>query len=237
MIRTTLATALLGAGLLLSNAAAIAGPVAATHTVLLNGFTYASPSTVTVQSAAPGTPIAPFSVYAGQYSGLLDGNPFISFCVELTQYLSFNTSYSDYAIVDGVTAWGAAKSATFDHLVSSILGNHVVVDAASSSMAQSAMWEVLYETASSYGFASGSFSASGSMTAQAQSTGMDWSAIAATPVRYHVDLLHSPTAQDLVLITPLAIPEPGTMPLAVAGCVALAGLARRRRTPARSVAA
>ncbi len=225
MTRTSLAAACFGAGFLLSGTAAVAGP----HTVVLNGFTYGSPTVMTVQSVAPGTPIAPFSVHAGQYSGLLDGNPFLSFCVELTQYLSFGASYGDYTIVDGATAWGAAKSATFDRLFSTLFASHVPSDASSSAMAQAAVWEVLYETSPSYGFTSGTFSTGNAMTAQMQASGFDWAAIAATPIRWHVDLLHSPTAQDLVLVRPFAVPEPGTVALGVLGLVALAGTVRRKK--------
>ncbi len=223
---------ILAAGLAVAASQASAMTVSPLHSIYLSGFTYGSPTVATVQSAAPGTSIAPFSVYAGQYSGTLDGAAFLTYCVELTQYLSFNTLYTDYSLVDGVVAWGASKSAMFDHLVSSLIGGNIASNAAGSGMAQAAIWEVLYETAPSYGFGGGTFAASSATNVQIQSTTTDWLSIAATPVRYHASLLHSSTAQDLIFITPLAIPEPETMVLLMAGLVGFGVTARRRRADA-----
>lgn len=206
---------------------ALAASQASAHSVYLTGFTYGPATIATVQSAAPGTLISPFAVHAGQYSGTLDGKSFTTYCAEITQYLSFNTLYTDYAIVGGVTAWGAAKSATFDHVISAILGSNINSNPDGSGLAQAAVWEILYETAATYGFASGSFDVTSSNT-QIKSGSTDWLAMETWPIHYHVDLLHSPTAQDLLLITPAALPEPSSVALLFAGLAGFGFVTRRR---------
>ena len=224
---------------LLSIIAATTLGLAASHagasTVHLSGFTYGPATVATVQSTAPATAIAPFSVYAGQYSGTLDGRSFVTFCVELTQYLRFNTTYDDYGVVGGVEAWGAAKSAQFDRLISALFGANLVTDANGSGLAQMAIWETLYETAASNGFATGTFLATSANPMMNAVGAGDWSSLASTPVRYHVDLLHSATAQDLLLITSAAVPEPSQGALLLVGLVGLGVGARRRtrQTPGR----
>lgn len=210
--------------------AAIAASPASASNVYLSGFTYGSATVATLQSTDPTQPISPFAVRAGQYTGTLDGVSFLTFCVEITQYLYFNRLYTDYTRISGVDAWGASKSSMFDHLLSTFITQGVISDAVSSGFAQSAIWEVLYETAPSYGFASGSFTATGSTNPMLQASATDWSAYGNSNVSYHVDLLHSPTAQDLLIITavPLAIPEPSSVALLFAGAAAVGLLARRR---------
>ena len=220
----------IAAALSLASAPALANTVSLAHNIYLNGFTYGPASITTVQSAAPGTLISPFSVYAGQYSGTLDGKSFVTYCAEITQYLSFNTLYTDYTIVNGVTAWGSTKSAMFDQLISTIMGGNINSNPVGSGLAQAAIWEVLYETAPAYGFASGSFAVTGSNSMQTSLSSLDWLGIGAWPIQYHVDLLHSASAQDLLLITPLVtttVPEPSSYALLLAG---LAGFAARRRS-------
>ncbi len=214
----------------LAFAASPAFATTVTHSVLLSGFTYGPANVVTVQSAAPGTVISPFNVYAGQYSGTLDGNSFFTYCAELTQSLSFNHLYSDYTIVSGITAFGADKSAVFDHVVSAILDQNINSNPDGSGFAQASIWEVLYETASTYAFSSGSFNVSNSNNIQIASGSTDWLGANAWPVHYHVDLLHSQTSQDLVLITRVTVPEPAPVALMLVGLV---GLVVRRRSQRR----
>jgi len=207
----------------------LAASQAFANSVYLSGFTYGPASIVTVQSAAPGTLISPFAVHAGQYSGTLDGKSFLTYCAEITQYLSFNTLYTDYSVVNGATAWGAAKSALFDHLISALLGTNINSNPDGSGLVQAAIWEVLYETAAAHDFAGGSFHVSRSSNDLVKLDSIDWLGLDAAPVRFHVDLLHSPSAQDLLLITPVGLPEPSSYALLIAGLAGFGFVARRRR--------
>lgn len=206
--------------------------LAASHadasTVYLSGFTYGWSTIDTVESTSTTNPIASFSAYAGQYSGTLDGNPFVTFCAELTQELYFGTTYDDYSIIDGVDAWGVAKSGQFDRLISALFGLSVVTNANGSGLAQTAIWETLYETSGSNGFATGTFQATSTDPMVGAASAADWSALAYTPIRYHVDLLYSPTAQDLLLITAIPVPEPSETALLLAGALGLGLVVRRR---------
>lgn len=206
----------------------LAASHASASTVNLSGFTYGPATVATVKSTSAATPIAPFSVYAGQYSGTIDGRAFTTFCVELTQYLQFNTTYNDYFVISGVQAWGAAKSAQFDRLISALFSDNVVTNANGSGVAQLAIWETLYETVASNSFTTGTFQATSANPMVSAATVADWTALNSTPIRYHVDLLHSATAQDLMLITVAAVPEPSEAALLLAGLLGLGLVARRR---------
>lgn len=203
------------------------------HTVYLNGFTYANPSDMTLQSSAPGPLIAAFDADGAQYSGTLDGKSFISYCAEITQYLYFQTTYTDYQIVGGVAAWGLTRSLLIDHLISAIFDQHINTTSGGSSLTQAALWEMLYETSPTMGFATGSFTITNSNNVQIASNGIDWADWSAWPIDYHADLLHSPTAQDLFLITavtgPSRVPEPSDPGLLVAGIAAMSLVTKRRR--------
>ncbi len=218
---------------LLSIVAAATLGLAASHasanTVYLSGFTYGPATIATVQSTSAATPISPFSVYAGQYSGLLDGQAFVTYCVELTQYLQFGRTYDDYSVVSGVQAWGATKSAQFDRLISALLGGNIVTNANASGLAQTAIWETLYETAATDGFTTGTFRATSADPMISAASAADWALLNSTPILYHVDLLHSPTAQDLLLIRAAVVPEPSEAALLLAGFLGIGILARRRK--------
>lgn len=219
---------LVAVGFALAASQALANTVSFTHSVDLSGFTYGPATVATVQSSKPGTLIAPFKVWAGQYSGTLDGTSFTAYCAEITQYLHFNTLYTDYTIVDGKTAWGDAKSAMFDRTISAFIGANINSNAVGTGLMQAAIWEILYETAPTYGFASGTFDVASSNNLPIQLGAVDWLAVATAPVRYHADLLRSPSAQDLMLITTTSLPEPSSYALLIAGLAGFAFVARRR---------
>lgn len=202
--------------------------LAASHahadTVRLSGFTYGSePLTVTGPN---------YTGSAGQFSGTLNGASFVTFCTDLYQTVSFGTTYTDYSLVSGATAWGAQKSLDLDRAFSAFATYSFPNDAVSSAVAQAVVWEIIYETGSSYSFNSGSFHASSTDSATQTELNLInsvFSSLASTPITVHATKLYSPTAQDFVVLTS-AVPEPSTYALMFAGLVGI-GCFARRRTP------
>src|SRR6218665_1835874 len=135
--------------LALAAALAVAAPAFA-DTVNLTGFTFPPGSSVT--AGAPN-----YSGQAGQFTGTLNGNSFVTYCTDIEQSFSFNTNYTDYSVVDGVTAWGAAKSQDLDRAVSAFMTAGYPWDSATSATAQSVIWEIIYETSNTYDFSAGTF--------------------------------------------------------------------------------
>jgi PEP-CTERM motif len=164
-------------------------------------------------------------VNAGQFTGKLDGASFQTYCVELTQEFSFNHNYT-YSVVDGVAAWGAAKSADLDHLFSYFAATNFVTNTTTSAVAQAAVWEVIYETSKPFSFSSGSFQEF-SFSNWSALNSFNWTAAMAAPVTVQVDELHNSHNQDFVVLTP--VPEPSTYALLLAGLGTIGFVARRRR--------
>jgi hypothetical protein len=201
-------------------AALAAAAPAFADTVNLSGYTFGGPSTVSVASPS-------YSGGAGQFTGLLNGNSFVTYCTDLLQTFNFNVNYTDYTIVGGVTAWGATKSADLDRALSAFLAASYPGDADRSAVAQSVVWEILYETSGTYGFGSGTFKvSSGDSGVTAALAGINWAALPNEPITVHVDQLYSREHQDFLVLT--AVPEPGTYALFLAGLAGVGFVARRR---------
>lgn len=205
--------------LALAAALAAATPAFA-DTVNLSNYTFTPASPLTVA-----TPV--YSGDAGQFTGLLNGSSFVTFCTDLAQTFAFNTTYTDYSVVAGVTAWGSSKSQDLDRAVSAFLGGSYPFDSASSAVAQAAIWEIIYETSGSYGFGTGTFQATSSDSAVTVALGdINWSELSTEPITHHADQLYSREHQDFMVIT--AVPEPSTYALFVAGLAGISFIARRR---------
>lgn len=206
---------------ILALAAAVAASApAVADTVNLSGFTFNPAQPVSV--AAPN-----YSGVAGQFTGLLNGNSFVTYCTDLLQNFQFGVTYTDYSIVGGVTAWGAATSLAMDKLMSAAINSGVPVNAEQSAAVQAAVWEVLYETAPVYDLTAGAFVATSSdPTTNALLGSVNWAGIMAGPVTHHVDQLYSREHQDFLVIT--QVPEPSTYALLAAGIAGIGFVVRRR---------
>lgn len=206
---------------LLSMAAALAVAAPAfADTVNLSGFTFTPATSVSVSSPN-------YSGQAGQFTGLLNGNSFVTYCTDLAQSFAFNTNYTDYTVVSGVSAWGAQRSLDLDRWISWNDQFAYPTDAAMSAAVQAAVWEILYETSGSYDLAGGTFVAtSGDSATQTWMNSVNWAGLSSVNVTQHVDQLYSREHQDFLVMT--AVPEPSTYALFAAGLAGIGFIARRR---------
>jgi hypothetical protein len=192
-------------------------------TVKLTSFTFPSANSVSVSTPN-------YSGQAGQFSGLLNGNSFVTYCTDLFQNFTFNTTYN-YSVVDGATAWGATRSQDLNRLMSAALFYSVPTNAAQSAAVQAAVWEVLYETSGTYDLNAGTFKAnSGNATTQGYLSALNaaaWANLPNVPITHKVDQLYNRERQDFMVIT--AVPEPGTYAMMIAGLGMLGFIGRRRR--------
>jgi len=197
--------------------------------VRLDNYTFAPASSVSVSAPS-------YSGGAGQFVGVLDGNAFTTFCTDLSQVFYFGTTYNDYSVVDGATAWGAARATLLGQLFTFAVATNFITDADRSAALQSAVWEILYETTatSPHAFGTGSFQAtSGSPGTTAALALIDWNAIASGPDAFAVSQLFSPNEQDFLVLSRIpvrtTVPEPPAYALLMLGLMT-AGLFLRRRS-------
>lgn len=191
--------------------------------VKIDGFRYSNPVSLNVS-------VPTYSGPAGQLSGWLNGNSILTYCTDLLQSTQIGATYTDYSMRSIASAFGAAKSVQLDRLMSAFMAWGGPTDAASSATAQALIWEVLYETSTTFDLGAGSFKvSSGNSQAQNLMSGINWATINATPITYHVDQLYSPTAQDYMVVSALAVPEPSSIALVFAAVAGMVVVTRRSR--------
>ena len=216
----------LAPALTLATALAAATTGAQADVVQLNDFSIAGPSGLNVVAQHIG---ASWYGAAGQFSGQLNGNSFVTYCVDLPQYADFGVSYSNYQRVDGVSAFGAEKAEDLSRLISYV--GMTPQWSTDSAMVQAAVWEVVHETGRNYSFTSGDVLASGlDSSTQDWLNAFDWAAMKATSPTWQIGALTNPDHQDFLVAQP--IPEPSTYALMALGIGLVAYTARRRAAKA-----
>lgn len=203
-------------------------------TLKLDGWQNAEPSHVTVQVTAPTYSYVDGG--AGPFKGTMDGSSFVTYCTDLFQDFGFGTTYVDtYSRVDGATAWGATKANDLGKLLT-YFGGIQPVSKETGATIQAAIWEILYETESTYSFSSGNIRTVGTGAANNPQTALDaldWTAVMATQSLLDVDQLYSAKTQDFLVAAP--IPEPSTYALLLGGLGLVGFVARRRQAKADKV--
>jgi hypothetical protein len=215
----------------------------ALETVLLNGFTFeprgslSDPyndiptnfiTTILVDGSLPVPPPAGSYRGGGQMSGLLNGNSFASYCVEISIPVGFGTTYTDYNLLPGAAGFGA-RAATLASLMTWASAAGMPSNAAQSAALQAAVWEVVHETTvGAYSFTAGKLqttSTNAATQAALNNIQTNWSTILATAPTYTVSRLDG-TAQDLLIFAP--IPEASTWVMMALGLAGVGAVARKR---------
>jgi len=188
---------------------------------------------VTVSTPGPGPELdGTFSVGMYNMTGDAGYGDFLAFCVDLAQYLSNPTVYTEApTLFSGVTLTNINK--LFDSALGGFGLGDVIDTSVESAGLQVALWEVVYDSTGVFDLDAGAFSVSGNAAVEAQAQAyLDGMATAADDA-YILSFLYSATKQDIVTLSPVPLPAAGLMLLAALGGLGAAG--RRRAKKARTV--
>lgn len=184
--------------------------------VTLDEWTFGSGQTVNTHSPAYAGP-------AGGFSGTLDGEALLAYCVELTQVFYWHATYTDFTDMAASSYFTAPdnKADKLGRLLSYVADTAGAVDNSyESASLQLAIWNIVYDT--DYSLSGGAFRDSSGRASYANtllSASQTWTNT------MDVRVLKSPTAQDQVHWG--RVPEPGSLALALAGLCPV-GVTRRR---------
>jgi PEP-CTERM motif len=159
-------------------------------------------------------------------AGVLDGS-FVSYCVDLGQYLNINGIYNGdlYKADNAATIFGNRYNDILK-LFSSGYNADTNGSATKSAGFQIALWELVYENSGSYDVVNGGIRFSTSEAARVAATGFLEGAASFSGQSLNLQVLTSGSNQDVAFATP--VPEPGAYALMLVS-LATVGVMRRRR--------
>lgn len=197
--------------------------------VTFTGFAHGSQTvTYTIPSLTVPGGHKTATVNAGGFSTIHNGGPsFTSYCVDLYQTISFGVLYSDYAPVGAAHAF--ANSDAYADLGRLYASAGVIADAVHEAAFQIAVWEIAYETDSTYGLGNGVATfAGGSADPAALVLASSWLAgLGSGGLHPSIGALDSHAHQDVVYAP---VPEASTVMLMLTGLLGMGAVARRRRS-------
>ena len=208
-------------------------PVASADVLKATGFAFGS-ETVSLVSPSP-------FVSRDVSAGALNLNPpvgILAYCIDLFQTISFGTLYSDYTTTSlaADAQITAARKGEIAQLFHGFYASSLTSSTKTAAF-QLALWEILYETASSLNVDGGDLSNQGVNYAKNPNTPSAVVLLADSWLgslgSFSTDLAgfttyRSPEHQDQISFVP-PVPGPATWTLIVAGLATLAFVARRRK--------
>ena len=206
------------------------------HATLVNFQGFANGyQTVNFSLSAPNVTTSGYTE-AGGFTTLVDNTRAVtSYCVDLYEFLSFGTAYTNYNLVDG--SLHAFKNTRADNDIGKLFSaGHVVNTATTQAAFQIAVWELAYETSTTYDVSSGAarfFGGSAADSGGALSLASDWlTQLSSITNTSDVQVLESitrgniPGHQDQVFVN--RVPEPSSAALAVTALLGLGFVSRRQ---------
>lgn len=194
-------------------------------TIQIDDFVYGSAlhTTLTTHIKKTDVPTADLTTEAGEVKGLLNGNSFQTFCADIFQsFPGWSVPNSSYSLVLGSTAFGASKATDVNRLFTNWYST--ATNEGNSTAFQVALWEIIYESTSTYDVGSGTFTATGGNAPGAvfATANTMLGSLGSLGSNYlQVDVYQSASKQDFTTVT--TVPEPEAYALALVGLGVLVG--------------